>query len=94
MVDAEYDDCLDCQVHTGFKKCFDRTANSTKLAVLHLHKSYPDFEIVVTGHSLGGAISNLMAVSLVQSGLNISHYSFGSPRVRLLQYILPHTSTS
>ena len=42
---------------------------------------YPDFEIIITGHSLGGAVSNLMAISLLQLGLNVTHYSFGSPRV-------------
>jgi predicted lipase len=46
---------------------------------------YPYLPVVVTGHSLGGAIATLAAVDLVEEGIvspgNIGVWNFGSPRV-------------
>lgn len=47
-----------------------------------LVEQYPDYEIWVTGHSLGAAISILCAAELAQEGFqNISVYNYGLPRV-------------
>ena len=65
LVDAEYADCSGCAVHRGFKKCKDRTIDSVLTAVRDLRSQYPSFKIVVTGHSMGGAVSHLVAIDLL-----------------------------
>lgn len=87
-MDANYTDCFDCKLHTGFKNCFDKTVDQATTGVLALHVQYPSYDIMVTGHSLGGALANLLSVSLVQKGLKVIHYSFGSPRVSTLKKLL------
>ncbi len=46
-----------------------------------LIKQYPTYSLIVTGHSLGGALANLAFVDFRVAGFGTSHYSFGSPRV-------------
>ncbi len=43
---------------------------------------YPDRPIIVTGHSLGAALSAFCALDLVDSGFdNVNHIDFGQPRI-------------
>jgi len=80
--DPKYPDCKDCQIHHGFHKCIDNTFKSVLEAVQALRKEHPSYQIVCAGHSLGGALTNLAAISLSLAGItNVQHYSFGSPRV-------------
>jgi len=81
LVDAEYVQCADCKVHRGFKRCHDGVSASVVSAVTALHTEYPNYQIMVTGHSLGGALANLMSNTLATHGFKVLHYSFGSPRV-------------
>lgn len=79
---ANYSDCPDCKVHHGFNKCLDNTIKFVLDTVHKLRQEHPSYQILVGGHSLGGALANLAAIEIVQSGLtNVQHYSFGSPRV-------------
>jgi hypothetical protein len=43
--------------------------------------AHPDYGIVVTGHSLGGAVATLAAAQLRSEGWVVSLYSYGAPRV-------------
>jgi hypothetical protein len=74
----------DIYVHSGFytqlttNSVYDELVENIK-TVLHEH---PDFDIYVTGHSLGGALSTLfgyMLANTVESKVNV--VSFASPRV-------------
>lgn len=55
---------------------------------------HPDFSIVVTGHSLGGAMAPLAAITLKQnfSEHHTRVYSYGAPRtgVRLMHVVDTH----
>lgn len=66
-------------VHAGFYKAF----LSVKEIVDHVvHGRKLDKPIIICGHSLGGAISNLVAAYLRKLGhSNIMMYTFGSPLV-------------
>ena len=46
-------------------------------------KNYPDYAVVFTGHSLGGALANLFAINFRQKypGKEVKLYTFGQPRV-------------
>jgi len=51
-------------------------------AVQALRNQFPDYDIYVTGHSLGAAISVLCALELVEEGFdNVYVYNYGCPRV-------------
>ena len=43
--------------------------------------TYPNYKIVVTGHSLGGAIATVAAAEIRESGLNVDLYTYGAPRI-------------
>jgi hypothetical protein len=54
-----------------------------KNAVSTLKKKYTVSSILVTGHSLGGALSVFAAMDLKKNGLGVSStylYTFGQPR--------------
>jgi feruloyl esterase len=40
----------------------------------------PSAPVTVTGHSLGGSLASLAAMSLAGSGINATTYTFGQPR--------------
>lgn len=41
----------------------------------------PTYQVVTTGHSLGGAIATLAAADMRSSGYAVKLYTFGAPRV-------------
>ncbi|GAB4380700.1 MAG: hypothetical protein Kow00121_37460 [Elainellaceae cyanobacterium] len=71
------------QVHRGFQAAW----NSVEIEVIkqirrwNKERSRP-LPILITGHSLGGALATVAAASLVKRGFNIQGlYTFGQPRV-------------
>jgi triacylglycerol lipase len=67
-------------IHSGF---FD-TYNSLKPTLLEVENAikHADF-IHCVGHSLGGAVANLVAIHCAQLGAEVKLYTFGAPRVGL-----------
>lgn len=61
-----------------------------------LKNSNPTYKIIVTGHSLGGAMANLCAATIVASGYvppsNIVLYTMGEPRVGNDDYVVGYDS--
>jgi feruloyl esterase len=78
--------CTSCTVHTGFQKAWAGVADSVLSTVADSVKKYPGHQIVVTGHSLGGATTSLVAIALAQvygsgfGGGKVIAYSLASPR--------------
>jgi predicted lipase len=71
------------KVHTGFLEQW-RSIQQMIFQELHEHhKSLPPDKIIVTGHSLGGALATLCALSIARSSIKTKVYclTFGSPRV-------------
>ncbi len=65
-------------VHAGFARTFNSVTQSIHEALRGANPS----TIHVTGHSLGGAVANLVAADLDQGRVaNIQLYTFGAPRV-------------
>lgn len=61
--------------HKGFYVIY----NSIRTQLLTLIDKYPSANLILTGHSLGGALAQLCSLDL--SHLNPINYSFGSPLV-------------
>lgn len=71
-------------VHGGFYKQLheEDMYENIKKEVLELLEEYPDYEVFVTGHSLGAALSTLFGYELSRDIENqVSVVSFASPRV-------------
>ncbi|KAF8079219.1 alpha/beta-hydrolase [Lyophyllum atratum] len=73
---------LGTTVHTGFLTSWNSVALqviATVGAQLALH---PDYTIITTGHSLGGALSSLAGISLKQNfpSSKLRLYTYGQPR--------------
>ena len=76
------DYCDDCKIHHGFHKCRDHVTDFVLSKVKLLRQDHPTYKIVSIGHSLGAAISTLLAMDIVLNGYtNVELYNFGSPRI-------------
>lgn len=70
------------EVHEGFYESYLNMAADLNNAVFTLMEQNPSYQLVVTGHSLGGAMATLAALNLtVNYGKSPIVYTFGSPRV-------------
>ncbi|KAJ7164215.1 Alpha/Beta hydrolase protein [Mycena filopes] len=71
------------RVHKGFLTSFKSVARKVLAAVAAEHQEYPTYTIIVTGHSLGGALASLAAPTLKAKlpSADIKLYTFGQPRV-------------
>ena len=74
------------RIHGGFNHAYSTIKTQTRQSVLKLANQYPDYEIVFTGHSLGGAMATLAAVDFhIQTGGvyddRVSVITFGQPRI-------------
>jgi len=75
--------CLLCEVHEGFYNAFYSVESYINTYVSNLHNAHPSFSIIVTGHSLGGALTPFAALYIksLRLGATIQIYSYGQPRV-------------
>ena len=77
------------RLHKGFKdaaatimQIIDTSTTTSKTIVQGLTLTYPLEQTVhVTGHSLGGAVAQIIGMWLHKRGKNVQVYSYGSPKV-------------
>ncbi|KAH8824755.1 Alpha/Beta hydrolase protein [Flagelloscypha sp. PMI_526] len=71
------------QVHGGFQDAFKASRNTIFPVIQQLMKDKGTKDIVVTGHSLGGALAQLAAmhIALTIPGANVKLFTLGCPRV-------------
>ncbi|PYH99491.1 alpha/beta-hydrolase [Aspergillus ellipticus CBS 707.79] len=96
LVDAS-DLCTGCEVHSGWWKTWETVASTITSYIESAATSYPDYDIVFTGHSLGAALAAIAATVLRDAGYTIDLYDFGQPRIgnlALADYITDQTSGS
>jgi len=53
-----------CKVHAGFEGAANSVADTMMQAITELKEKYPSAKIKTTGHSLGGALANLSAMTI------------------------------
>lgn len=74
-------ECPNCTVHAGFMTSW---RNTRCTIVPHVEKAlneYPDYELVLVGHSLGGAVAALAALEFQARGWTPHVTTFGEPRI-------------
>ncbi|KIV95331.1 hypothetical protein PV10_03000 [Exophiala mesophila] len=74
-------ECKNCTVHSGFMTSW---RNTRCTIVPHVEKAlndYPGYELVLVGHSLGGAVAALAALEFQARGWTPHVTTFGEPRL-------------
>lgn len=71
------------EVHSGFYGAYKRLSSAVRSAVQVELSKNPSYSVLLTGHSLGAALSTLCALDLVEQKIaaNVSVINFGNPRV-------------
>ncbi|KAF2110641.1 Alpha/Beta hydrolase protein [Lophiotrema nucula] len=75
--------CANCSASTGFWTSWLEAQDGVLAAVASARAQYPNFKIVATGHSLGGALASLGAGVLRSQGTAVDLYTYGSPKIGL-----------
>ncbi|KAF2853221.1 alpha/beta-hydrolase [Plenodomus tracheiphilus IPT5] len=75
--------CSTCSASTGFWTSWLEAQDNVLAAITRARTQYPDYKIVATGHSLGGALASLAAGVLRQKGLTVDLYTYGAPKIGL-----------
>lgn len=70
-----------CKIHNGFYMSALSVSNKTTNTVKLLKLQYPDYSVVVTGHSYGASCGQILAMELVKKGINVKLYNYGQPRI-------------
>lgn len=70
-----------CLVHVGFDVAWKEVMGEIDEAVTNALKQNPNYNIVIAGHSLGGAVATLVATHFRSNGCDVDEFTYGSPRV-------------
>lgn len=74
-------ECDGCKVHRGFYRSIASFFSEVIKDVQFLKEQLPDYEIVVTGHSLGGAQATLIGIELKLMGYDPLIVSYEAPKL-------------
>ncbi|CAC5386849.1 unnamed protein product [Mytilus coruscus] len=81
-------------VQKYFKQAHDKLFGCVVASMQFQISNYPDYNIWITGHSLGGAVASIASARLVYEGLikkeKMALYTFGMPKVGNRQYAIEH----
>lgn len=69
------------KIHQGFANSWNDLRRDTLATVASAMQTHPNFKLVITGHSLGGAIATIAAGELRSQQYHCDLYTYGSPRV-------------
>lgn len=79
-LDFTFDDdtglCDGCDVHSGFWKAWEAVADDVTAKLETALSTYPDYQLVLTGHSLGAAIAALAGTALRNAGYTLDLVSW------------------
>ncbi|KAJ0518582.1 putative feruloyl esterase [Helianthus annuus] len=85
QLDFDYRGCTDGKVHDGFFNAYNNTIMRSGIldAVSRAKKAYEDLKIMVTGHSMGGAMAACcrLDLALIYGSKNVQVTTFGMPRI-------------
>ena len=73
--------CSGCSIDQGFYSSWKEAKSGVLAALTTATTANPTYTIVITGHSLGGAIADIAAVEIRNSGKNVELYTYGAPRI-------------
>lgn len=74
-------ECTNCTVHAGFLTSWRNTRCTIIPHVQTALQEHPDYQLVLVGHSLGGAVAALAALEFQGRGWTPQVTTFGEPRI-------------
>ena len=80
-IDPTKAECTNCTVHMGFMTSWQHTKPLILPHLKALVKDYPDYQLTLVGHSLGGAVAALASLDFKARGWNPQVTTFGEPRI-------------
>ncbi|KAL5464402.1 hypothetical protein PMIN06_001170 [Paraphaeosphaeria minitans] len=72
--------CSGCRTHSGFLESWNEVQDGVIKAVQAAQAEHPDFMVVITGHSLGGAMATIGAAALRNIDIPVDLYTYGAPK--------------
>ncbi|KAI9849410.1 MAG: hypothetical protein M1838_000153 [Thelocarpon superellum] len=76
-----WDRCDGCLVHAGFWTAWLEIRSTVTQAIASAVAQNPDYQVIITGHSLGGAIAAIAAAEFRAAGTPATLYTYGQPRI-------------
>lgn len=73
--------CDECTVHAGFMTSWRHARSHVTPHLEEVMKQYPEYQLVLVGHSLGGAVAALASLEYQSRGWNPQVTTFGEPRI-------------
>jgi len=73
--------CDNCSVHMGFYQSWENTRNVIGLDIKMLVQDHPEYQLVLVGHSLGGAVAAFCGLEFHALGYKPTITTFGEPRL-------------
>jgi hypothetical protein len=75
--------CADCVASQGFWSSWLEAEKRVLATIATARAQYPDYRVIATGHSLGGALAALGAGVLRSQGITVDLYTYGAPKIGL-----------
>lgn len=79
--------CENCTVHAGFLNSWHNARPTVLHNISEIREHYPDYELVLVGHSLGGAVAALAGIEVQLRGWRPQVTTFGEPKVGNEQFV-------
>jgi len=93
--EPEQDHCTNCAVHMGFHSSWTNTRPHILPELEKAKAFFPEYQLILVGHSLGGAVAALAGLDLQARGYDPKITTFGEPRIGnkvLVSYLDRHFS--
>ncbi|TVY82331.1 Lipase [Lachnellula suecica] len=70
-----------CEIHQGFWNAMNDVQDIVKSTIAGALATHPNYTVISTGHSLGGAVAALLGATLRNNGTNVDIYTYGQPKL-------------
>ncbi|KAH3682741.1 hypothetical protein WICPIJ_006276 [Wickerhamomyces pijperi] len=74
-------DCHDCKIHKSTFERFKTLEEDVFHGVELLTETFPDYKLIITGHSTGGSLAMIAGLELSLLGYNPLVVSYGNPKI-------------